>query len=495
MKRSPRGLWLPGGQPTIDWTNPITAGLVGCWVVTGEGGPNPFIRDLVTQNIVAAVGVGATIQSGTTGMQACDNNVARFGANLPVSQTPPSAFSILWFGSILGASGTNPFLIGAIGTGGDPWGLYRSSAQGVSLITNNAGSNVILASTTILSAAASGNYCVLGSATSGLALLYKNGVLITSSNPTISSITSVLPKLFIGATSIGGGHANAGMSVGLLWNRQLTPGESALISADPTNFLLFPGDQMQNYRVGVAALAAVLAAVSTTTSALTTAIQMQAAPAAASVVSAAMLTSIRLAAALASVSTAAASITTAIPLLAAAASAAATTAALTTNIVLQAAATSAATANATLTALMSAAASAVSSASGSLTTAIRLAASMFSAAIGSGTLSSPITHTRVSPFLSSRQRMIARKGRSVTLRHGAATFTDTTVTAFVHAYQPREIVDGLKQGDQHVETLADITPVAGDKLLIDGKPFNIIGAPAVIYDGATLLGYSLTVRG
>lgn len=91
--------------------------------------------------------------------------------------------------------------------------------------------------------------------------------------------------------------------------------------------------------------------------------------------------------------------------------------------------------------------------------------------------------------------MIARKGRALTLRHGGLTFTDTAFRAFVHAYHPREIVEGLKQGDQHVETLADITPVAGDKILIGGKPFNIIGTPAVIYDGDTLLGYSLTVRG
>lgn len=91
--------------------------------------------------------------------------------------------------------------------------------------------------------------------------------------------------------------------------------------------------------------------------------------------------------------------------------------------------------------------------------------------------------------------MITRKGRTVTLRHGGLTFTDTTFVAFVHAYQPKEIVEGLKQGDQHVEMLADVTPVAGDKLLIDGKPFNIIGGLGVLYDGATLLGYSLTVRG
>lgn len=94
-----------------------------------------------------------------------------------------------------------------------------------------------------------------------------------------------------------------------------------------------------------------------------------------------------------------------------------------------------------------------------------------------------------------RQRMIARKGRPVTLRHGGMTFTDTTFQAFIHAYNPREIVEGLKQGDQHVEMLPDATPVKDDKLLIDGKPFNIIGSPAVLYDGTTLLGYSLTVRG
>lgn len=96
--------------------------------------------------------------------------------------------------------------------------------------------------------------------------------------------------------------------------------------------------------------------------------------------------------------------------------------------------------------------------------------------------------------LASRQRMIGRKGRCLTLRRGGSSFTDTPFQAFVHGYLPREIIDGLKQGDQHVETLADITPLPTDKILIDGRAWNIIGAPGVIYDGDTLLGYSLTVR-
>jgi hypothetical protein len=99
-----------------------------------------------------------------------------------------------------------------------------------------------------------------------------------------------------------------------------------------------------------------------------------------------------------------------------------------------------------------------------------------------------------SPHLAVRQRMIARKGRAVTLRHGGLTFTDTATRAFVHAFSPREITEGLKQGDQRVEILADVTPVVGDKLLIGGKAFNVLGAGA-IYDGDTLLGYSLLVRG
>lgn len=74
------------------------------------------------------------------------------------------------------------------------------------------------------------------------------------------------------------------------------------------------------------------------------------------------------------------------------------------------------------------------------------------------------------------------------------TIDDTSFRAFVHAFDPREIIEGLKQGDQHVETLADVTPIVGDKLLIGGRVFNVLGV-GVLYDGDTLLGYSLWVRG
>lgn len=328
-----------------------------------------------------------------------------------------------------------------------------------------------------------GASAVLGTVTKGGNYYgWINGKNQTSGSAAGGAITYTTPIIRVGIYTTTTNFADCGFSVGCLWNRQLDFGESALISADPTNFLLFPGDLTQNTGlVGVAglgaALAAALPAAATAAAALTTSIQMQATPSAAPIVTAAMTTSIRLTAALASAST--------------------TTAALTTGIVLQAAAAATAAASAALTTSIQLAASlttAVSSAAGSLATAIRLVASLFAVGTGSGTLTSFVGLSRTSPHLGVRQRMIARKGRNIILRRGGLTFTDTSFRAFVHAFSGREIIEELQQGDQHVETLADVTPIVGDKLLIGGKVFNVLGV-GVHYDGDTLLGYSLTVRG
>ena len=94
-------------------------------------------------------------------------------------------------------------------------------------------------------------------------------------------------------------------------------------------------------------------------------------------------------------------------------------------------------------------------------------------------------------------RLIAQKGRTITLRSGGLSFTDTPFKAFVFPFLlNREIPSkDLQQGDLHVESLTDITPLVTDKVLIDGKMFGIVGTPNALYDGETLIGHSFTVRG
>ena len=126
IKRPHRGLFFPSGTPIIDWDNPITAGLVGCYVVTAEGGALGIIRCLVTDNILTNTYLQspgttlASIKSGPIGMQALDNdssgNGSGFGGPLPPGQQVQN-YSVLWAGTIqgLGNNLTNgyPFFFGA----------------------------------------------------------------------------------------------------------------------------------------------------------------------------------------------------------------------------------------------------------------------------------------------------------------------------------------------------------------------------------------------
>lgn len=103
----------------------------------------------------------------------------------------------------------------------------------------------------------------------------------------------------------------------------------------------------------------------------------------------------------------------------------------------------------------------------------------------------------VSVRLVSRKRLIGSKGRTITLRRGGKTFTDTPLLAFVQPFLLNRDLPNqqLQQGDLHIHTLADITPVATDKVLIDGKVLGIVGVPDAVYDGETLIGYGFAVRG
>jgi hypothetical protein len=249
IKRPVRGLILPGGTPSIDWSNPITAGLVGCWVTRGEGGANPVIRDLVTQIKLTATNgaTAASVVGGSPGLVAKDNGASYWSALAPVSQRPVKAFTMLWFGSILGTTTLTPELFAeqTIPGGSHMFGLYRNgNATGLNLITNNGGASVIIAGTGFFSGATPATYCALGSITSGgTAFIYRNGSLFTSAAAgTVAISSDATSTILVGTNKQAGAYPNAGMSVSLLWNRQLSPGESALISADPTNFLVFPGD-------------------------------------------------------------------------------------------------------------------------------------------------------------------------------------------------------------------------------------------------------------
>lgn len=109
--------------------------------------------------------------------------------------------------------------------------------------------------------------------------------------------------------------------------------------------------------------------------------------------------------------------------------------------------------------------------------------------------------------LDARRRLIAARGRSFTLRRQTVTtpaaYSSVTVTGFLRAYRPDEIVGQIMQGDWSIEITNDeITtagwsgpPRPGDEVL-DGSAaaYAVMGA-APIYEASTLIGHTLQLRG
>jgi hypothetical protein len=108
--------------------------------------------------------------------------------------------------------------------------------------------------------------------------------------------------------------------------------------------------------------------------------------------------------------------------------------------------------------------------------------------------------------LTARRRLILSKGRPMTLRRpnpGAAPAEpDVTLTGCLYPYAPEKIAGPLRQGDAQVQILHDEiaavgwtdNPGTGDWLVIDGLTWLVQGEGPV-YEGPTLIGHSLTVRG
>lgn len=101
-------------------------------------------------------------------------------------------------------------------------------------------------------------------------------------------------------------------------------------------------------------------------------------------------------------------------------------------------------------------------------------------------------------FAAVRQRQLLKSGRSMVFRRqtgiNPVTFSDTIALGFLRSFRPEEIAGGIQQGDAQVLTLTDVTPRAGDRVVIEAKTWQVIGVTPV-YNAAELIGYSLWVRG
>jgi len=88
----------------------------------------------------------------------------------------------------------------------------------------------------------------------------------------------------------------------------------------------------------------------------------------------------------------------------------------------------------------------------------------------------------------------------MTLRRGAGE--PVALVGYLRRYGPDALVGALRQGDASVEIMAAPLTAAGfeapprepDELRTQGNSWTVLFA-APIYEGADLIGYTLTVRG
>lgn len=256
---APRGLRLPGGVPVIG-SRPINAGLVGCWGALGEGGAVPVVRDLVSNTLLLPTG-SPTMVNGPIGMYGRATNANYWsGAPTPAQQVAKQ-FTLMWFGSWLGAvtgSGNPQIVFGCQGTL-YCWALYITSGSNLGLECNNGTGNFSAVGTNPFPSTTLGHYCVvvtclLGQA-SNAASFYFNGRFVNSAGNSTGGTGSIAytgtPLVYFGASS--GSYYTNGTYLTAIWNRVLSPGDAAALSADPTMGLDYPDDDLWSLVVGKAA--------------------------------------------------------------------------------------------------------------------------------------------------------------------------------------------------------------------------------------------------
>lgn len=106
-------------------------------------------------------------------------------------------------------------------------------------------------------------------------------------------------------------------------------------------------------------------------------------------------------------------------------------------------------------------------------------------------------------FLTTRRRVLARYGRTITLQrpNDSPPPTDLPVVGYPAAFAPDAVQPPVTQGDMQVQILNDEiaaaewpNPGQGTYAVIDGVAWAVLGATPA-YDGTTCIGWSLWVRG
>lgn len=245
-----RGNGKRPGLPIIDWSHPLTAGLLACYVPVG----GYFIPNLTGLGGNLVVRPASTLGASPEGITLVSGAVTNAGAsaNAPASFQVTNGSSLYWRGTPLGAeSGAGPTLIGvATGNGSSPFDAYTidipsALADWVQPGWNSGGSFSNVQVNVGFSAYNSIKSLGVTFQPNGNVITYGAGASLNSTSFGASAPTYSTPHILLGChDTVTTRYTNAGCLIGMIWGRVLTATEMLRLHFDPYCFLIFPEDRV-----------------------------------------------------------------------------------------------------------------------------------------------------------------------------------------------------------------------------------------------------------
>lgn len=242
---------IPGGVPKINWNDPLTKGLLACYLPAAYQGP--IIYNLVGDggDLTLDTGASYTITPEGVGLL---NTSANGGAKAPAPLSflvSPFA-SLYWRGYHFASATDNVALIGIQYTDTDvqPWEIFSIEQYVPSQIAADGEVNFsnfnALGPINNFNAFDRGSWGSTYDNTTGTFSLYKNGGIIANTiNGAASGWIFINPTINFGYYSaVPTRIANTASMFGCIWNRLLSPQELREIDIDPYRFLVWPQDDM-----------------------------------------------------------------------------------------------------------------------------------------------------------------------------------------------------------------------------------------------------------
>lgn len=255
IKTTPPKRLPPGPNLTIDWSHPLTRGLIGAFVPGVMGGVN-LTGQCPPLAIKTATDTRKTTQEGPSWTTTADS-AGLFGASCPAAFKTWTQFSIYWrgfftsyttnntkvFGIEFDNIGSTPFAVASLGYGGSTGTNFVAEWNTAGTYTHDVGV-----------ALTAGMQGMCGTfKVGGNVVLYKNGIVVDTTAFGASNPTNAGSSLINFQTANGNaGNFSGSGNVGYMWNRELSAAEVTLLDSDPYAFLLsdasplpgFPGSAL-----------------------------------------------------------------------------------------------------------------------------------------------------------------------------------------------------------------------------------------------------------